>query len=285
MISDDGPNPCCSGFLSQCRVHVQLESGFWWSPPFLPLPNRCIATILAVNLSPSFKESTGFSNNAAMVDMYVVPYAPADVLLRSSLSARGVRVTLALTHGVAKSIHAASHPFTWWSSFSMAPTSATHRATLKKFLVCQLLPRFPRGWRPLFISKKEKSFLRIRQSSGARCNDAMLQNNLQSLISICHQVSNLPKADGFLINTFHSLEDQWNWNWWRGRGVNGSGVNQLALERLYTPPKKMGGLDIKSIHRHNVALLAKQGWQLLTSPSSMVARILQAKYYANSSFL
>ncbi|KAL6500925.1 hypothetical protein OROHE_025122 [Orobanche hederae] len=50
-------------------------------------------------------------------------------------------------------------------------------------------------------------------------------------------------------------------------------------------PKKFGGLGFKDIHNFNIALLGKQSWRLLTSPSSLVSRIYKARYYPHSSYL
>ena len=38
-------------------------------------------------------------------------------------------------------------------------------------------------------------------------------------------------------------------------------------------------------HRFNLALLAKQGWRLLSNPTSLVAKICKAWYYPDSSSL
>lgn len=49
--------------------------------------------------------------------------------------------------------------------------------------------------------------------------------------------------------------------------------------------KKVGGLGYKDLHSFNMAMLAKQGWRLLTDPTSLCARVLKAKYFPNSDVL
>nr|GLL29749.1 hypothetical protein Itr_chr06CG14570 [Ipomoea trifida] len=82
----------------------------------------------------------------------------------------------------------------------MAPTSATHRATLKKFLVCQ--PRLPRGGGHYSEAKKKRTKEASCGSAKVMVHDAMmpwlvemLQNNLQSLVSVKSQ--SCPKLTAF----------------------------------------------------------------------------------------
>lgn len=37
------------------------------------------------------------------------------------------------------------------------------------------------------------------------------------------------------------------------------------------PDEEVGGLGFRRVHEFNLALLAKQGWRLLTDPSSLVS--------------
>lgn len=50
-------------------------------------------------------------------------------------------------------------------------------------------------------------------------------------------------------------------------------------------PKHHRGLGFKDMASFNMALLAKQGWRLLSKPNSLLARVLKGKYFYCSSFL
>ena len=50
-------------------------------------------------------------------------------------------------------------------------------------------------------------------------------------------------------------------------------------------PKKFGGMDFRKLHDFNLAMLSKQGWNLLTKPSPLVTRLFKARYFPSCSFL
>lgn len=50
-------------------------------------------------------------------------------------------------------------------------------------------------------------------------------------------------------------------------------------------PKIMGGLGLRDLACFNRALLAKQGWRLLTAPNSLMTRVLKGKYFPKCVFL
>ncbi|XP_019189682.1 PREDICTED: uncharacterized protein LOC109184096 [Ipomoea nil] len=79
-----------------------------------------------------------------------------------------------------------------------------------------------------------------------------------------------------------SLERLMNRYWW-GHGGQGSSIHWLAWDRM-CKPKKHGGMGFKRLHEFNLALLAKQGWRLLTNPTSLMARVFKARYFPTTSF-
>jgi hypothetical protein len=71
--------------------------------------------------------------------------------------------------------------------------------------------------------------------------------------------------------------------WWGG-GTHNRGIKWLAWDRM-TFPKVLGGMGFRDLRSFNLAMIAKQGWKILTNPSSLVAKIYKARYFPNSFFL
>ncbi|EPS62007.1 hypothetical protein M569_12785, partial [Genlisea aurea] len=70
--------------------------------------------------------------------------------------------------------------------------------------------------------------------------------------------------------------------WWSNRGI--SKIHWLPWKKI-TGSKKAGGLGFRDLHLQNQALLAKQGWNIMARPSSLMSRVLKAKYFPNSTFI
>jgi hypothetical protein len=49
--------------------------------------------------------------------------------------------------------------------------------------------------------------------------------------------------------------------------------------------KAMGGMGFRDFQLFNQAMLAKQGWRLLSNPNSLCAKVLKGKYYHDTNFL
>ncbi|CAM8999722.1 unnamed protein product [Rhodiola kirilowii] len=66
------------------------------------------------------------------------------------------------------------------------------------------------------------------------------------------------------------------WNNKKRRGIHWVRADELLKD------KEEGGLGFRKMELMNLALLAKQGWRLLTEPDLLVSRLFKAKYYPNS---
>lgn len=59
----------------------------------------------------------------------------------------------------------------------------------------------------------------------------------------------------------------------------------VSLWKRLCQPKSVGGMGFRDIRPFNLALLAKQGWRLLTNPNSVLFKMYKARYFQESSFL
>ena len=50
-------------------------------------------------------------------------------------------------------------------------------------------------------------------------------------------------------------------------------------------PKNQGGMGFRDLHCFNLAMLAKQVWQLIAEPNSLCASVLRAKYFPSGDIL
>ncbi|XP_048598085.1 uncharacterized protein LOC125578967 [Brassica napus] len=71
--------------------------------------------------------------------------------------------------------------------------------------------------------------------------------------------------------------------WWSS-GNNRRKISWVAWQKLCRD-KEVGCLGFKEVEKFNQALLAKQAWRIWNNPSSLVARILKARYFKRSNFL
>ena len=61
-------------------------------------------------------------------------------------------------------------------------------------------------------------------------------------------------------------------------------MHWLSKDTLCTS-KDHGGLGFRDLHLFNLAMLARQGWRILTNPDSLYARVLRAKYFPDGDLL
>lgn len=71
--------------------------------------------------------------------------------------------------------------------------------------------------------------------------------------------------------------------WWRSNGLE-RGIHWRNWRAL-SNSKGNGGLGFRDFTHMNSSLLAKQAWRLIQNPDALWARILQAVYFPNSTFL
>jgi hypothetical protein len=107
--------------------------------------------------------------------------------------------------------------------------------------------------------------------------EVLIKSVLQSIPSYVMSVFLLP---GSLIN---DIEKMLNSFWWGHNSANSRGLHWLSWERL-SVPKVFGGMGFKGLKAFNMAMVGKQAWKLVSSPESLITRLLKAKYFPRSDY-
>ncbi|KAM6584602.1 hypothetical protein CsatB_011604 [Cannabis sativa] len=119
------------------------------------------------------------------------------------------------------------------------------------------------GWEMKFLSRAGK--------------EVLIKTVAQSLPSYAMSVFLLP------LDITRDMEKAMNKFWWQGANKAKSGIHWFSWDRLCSHKSK-GGMGFRHLRDFNVAMLAKQGWRLLSRPNSLVAKVFKARYYPNGSF-
>jgi hypothetical protein len=107
--------------------------------------------------------------------------------------------------------------------------------------------------------------------------EVMIKSVLQAIPAYVMNIYLLPDT---LIN---EIERMINAYWWGG-GRDNRGIRWLAWDKLACP-KDEGGLGFRDFYSFNLAMVAKQGWNFMHKPTSLVARLFKARYFPQNSFL
>ena len=73
-------------------------------------------------------------------------------------------------------------------------------------------------------------------------------------------------------------------NFWWGQRQDESKIAWVSWEKM-CKAKSKGGMGFRNLQAFNLAMLAKQGWRLLSNPDSLCAKVFKARYYPNSDVL
>ncbi|GAU23029.1 hypothetical protein TSUD_336770 [Trifolium subterraneum] len=133
----------------------------------------------------------------------------------------------------------------------------------------------------VFAYLKDRVWKRINSWRGRALSKAgkeiMIKSVLQAIPSYVMSIYLLPES------TIKDIERMLNSYWWGGGG-NNKGIRWLAWDRM-THPKAFGGMGFRDLHAFNLAMIAKQGWNIMTKPHTLVSKLYKARYFPNSSLL
>ncbi|KAL0444216.1 UNVERIFIED_CONTAM: putative mitochondrial protein [Sesamum latifolium] len=129
------------------------------------------------------------------------------------------------------------------------------------YSVRPLQRRLVRGWNAKLLSQAGKGVL--------------VKAVLQSLPTYTISYSKLS------VSFLRSLEASMADFWWYSREEKR--VHWVAWKKLCRS-LSIGGLGFWELREFNVAILAKQGWRILTMPTSLRSRVLKARYFSMTTF-
>ncbi|KAF5441892.1 hypothetical protein F2P56_037156 [Juglans regia] len=106
--------------------------------------------------------------------------------------------------------------------------------------------------------------------------EVLLKSVIQSIPTYCMGIFLIPKG---ILRNINKLMQSF---WWGIRNQNPK-MHWLSWKGL-GKLKQVGGLGFRDFEDFNRALLAKQGWRIITNPQSLASRVLKAKYFPLSDF-
>ena len=108
--------------------------------------------------------------------------------------------------------------------------------------------------------------------------EILIKSVAQAIPSYCMGAFLIPTS---LCDEIESMMNSFCW----GSKKNGQcGINWLRWDKL-TRHKSLGGLGFRNLEAFNLSMLGKQSWKLLSDSTSLLSRILKAKYFPRRDFL
>ncbi|MCI07464.1 RNA-directed DNA polymerase (Reverse transcriptase), partial [Trifolium medium] len=133
-----------------------------------------------------------------------------------------------------------------------------------------------RSKKATFSFIKDRIWRRINSWRGRSLSKAgkevMIKSVLQAIPSYIMSIYTIPST------TICEIERMINGFWWGGGGGHhNKGIRWMAWDRL-TPPKSQGGLGFRDFQAFNQAMIAKQCWNILQNPDSLVSQVFKARW-------
>lgn len=106
----------------------------------------------------------------------------------------------------------------------------------------------------------------------------LLKSVIQSLPSYSMQVFLIPAS------ICDRVQKTMNSFWWGCPQESNSGIRWSSWDKMCIS-KGSGGLGFRKLREFNLSLLAKRGWEIITNPSTLAAKVLKARYFPDGDFL
>ncbi|GAU30599.1 hypothetical protein TSUD_392900 [Trifolium subterraneum] len=143
---------------------------------------------------------------------------------------------------------------------------------------------------PTFIGKSKKQVFNFIQDKVWKKLKGWKEKNLSfagrgTLIKAVAQAIPTYLMSSFLIpkGLCTQMEGMMSRFWW-GSNVDKRKIHWVSWKKT-CKQKNLGSMWFRDLRTFNQALLAKQGWRILTEPQTLLARTLKAKYFPQCKFL
>lgn len=115
----------------------------------------------------------------------------------------------------------------------------------------------------------------LRKLSQGR-KEILIKSTASAILVFAMSCLKVPKT---IINKLESMMA----NYWYNSDQHVNKIHWMSWDKLCLP-KTLGGIGFKDLDCFNQALLAKQGWKLLSQTDSILAKFMKSKYYLHSDF-
>ncbi|KAK2373903.1 hypothetical protein QL285_074905 [Trifolium repens] len=132
-----------------------------------------------------------------------------------------------------------------------------------------------RSKKSIFSYIKDRIWKRMNSWRGRALSKAgkeiMIKSVLQAIPSYIMSMFLLPSS---LIDDIEKMINAFWWSGGNNNNNNNKGIHWLAWERLACP-KAHGGLAFRNFEAFNKAMIAKQVWNIVQNPNSLVAKLIK----------
>jgi hypothetical protein len=139
-----------------------------------------------------------------------------------------------------------------------------------------------RSKKSLFKFIKDRVWKKINSWSGRALSGAgrevLIKSVLQSIPTYMMSIFLIPSSLG------DDIQKMMKSFWWGSKRGGNQGIHWLSWDIL-SVAKDVGGMGFRNLYAFNIAMLAKQAWNILTNSQTLVARVLKAKYFPNGNLL
>ncbi|GAU51479.1 hypothetical protein TSUD_413680 [Trifolium subterraneum] len=167
----------------------------------------------------------------------------------------------------------------------------TTKSAIQQILPMKIVDHYSKYLgQPTHVGRSKKQIFNLIQDKIWKKLKGWKEKNLSfagrgTLIKAVAQAIPTYLMSNFLIpkGVCHQMESMISKLWWASN-VDKRKIHWVNWKTI-CKQKKLGGMGFRDLRAFNEALLAKQGWKILTEQNSLMAKTMKAKYFPQTQFL